>query len=262
MTIDATIAKPRFDIGRVIARMFSVIRGNPAVFLGLTLVLTLPTTLYAYVQYALFVPRVNYGTTAEQWSQMGVYLGGLAVYLLSLSLLQAALCQATIVTLNGERASFAGCLATGLRNAIPVTLITIMWAIGIVLGASLLLVPGIVLSLMWFVVTPVRVIESTDVMETFRRSAALTGGYRGHLFGLLVIFLVVWLGLRLGAPGLLGRMLYGAGHGEIMIVAFGADALITVITTLIAATGVASTYYELRTVKEGIVPEQLAAVFS
>lgn len=259
MAIDTSFARPRFDIGRVITRMFAVIRSNPAVFLGLTLVMALPTTLYAYVQYTVFFPRVSYGTTAEQWSQLGIYCGGLAVYLVSFSLLQAALCQATIVSLNGERASFAGCLATGLRNAIAVSLISILWAIGIVLGTALLLVPGVILSLMWFVVTPVRVAEGTAVMESFSRSAELTAGYRGPLFGLLVMFLVIWIGLRLFLPDIAET----ASPGDALLVEeFAADALITIVTTLIAATGVASTYYELRTVKEGIGPEQLAAVFS
>jgi len=39
------------------------------------------------------------------------------------------------------------------------------------------------------------------------------------------------------------------------------EPLVTAATTLVAAVGVASIYYELRSAREGIGPEALAAVF-
>jgi hypothetical protein len=41
-----------------------------------------------------------------------------------------------------------------------------------------------------------------------------------------------------------------------------ADAILRIFTTSIGAVGIASIYYELRLIKDGVAPQELAAVFA
>jgi hypothetical protein len=124
-------------------------------------------------------------------------------------------------------------------------------------------VPFFILLTMWAVLTPVRVAEQTSIGETFSRSAELSSGFRWHIFGLLVIYiLAAWaVGLVVGLIAGVTMVGGAGGVGAFSLVYVIANGIGTIITSLFGSTVIASTYYELRTAKEGIGPEQMAAVF-
>jgi len=185
------------------------------------------------------------------------------IYFVFTNLLQAAIAHGALVSLNGGRASFADCFSTGIRNALPLTGIVILATLGMMVGFVLLFVPGIILALMWSVITPVRVAEQTDVVETFSRSSSLTSGYKGSIFGISVMFFVLSFVVSMAIRPLSGLSLIGQGGTSSAILVFVAlSGIVRAVLGLIGAAGVASIYYELRLVKEGVGPEQLAAVFA
>ena len=255
-----------FEIGRVISRAFDVIANNAVTFLTLAVVMSLPTIAFRYFSAfqsnqlaGAFVPLGPNGYT----SVAGTMALGLFIYYIFANLLQAALTHGTIVALNGRKAGIGECLTTGLRHAIPLAVITFLASLGLILGFILLVVPFFILLTMWAVLTPVRVAEQTSIGETFSRSAELTSGFRWHIFGLLVIYIVaLWLvGLVVGLVSGITMIGSGGGIASFSTVYVVANGIGTIITSLFGATLIASTYYELRMAKEGIGPEQLAAVF-
>ena len=101
----------RFDIGRVIGRMFGVIGRNLAVFAGLALLLSgLPTALLGLARTGL-LPSTGALDLGLSWSWL--------VNMLISAWLQAALIRGSISDLNGARASFGDCLGTATGDILP-----------------------------------------------------------------------------------------------------------------------------------------------
>jgi hypothetical protein len=265
---DATVAT--FQIGRVVTRTFSVIGENIVTFTLLTLLVTVPLMLatLSASQDTLSLLQGN-GPGAGGVATMGM------TWLLSIVgmyFLQAALVHGTVVSLNGRKASFGECLSTGLSNFFPLFLIALLEMLGLVMGFVLLLVPGLMLLMRWSVAVPARVVEHTGVVESFRRSAELTRGHRWSIFGLAIVLLLLHVVLNwvFGAYSMSFRP--GAGSQVIQNFTEALKAnlnpvrLLTLMLSqtiywVVGAAGVASLYYELRTVKEGIGPQALASVF-
>jgi hypothetical protein len=121
----------------------------------------------------------------------------------------------------------------------------------------LLIAPGIILSLGWSVIVPVRVVEKKAIFDVFGRSWQLTSGYRWPIFGLFLIVGLGSLALQFVITPINGLI---SGTGGLAIY-MAAAVIVRVVLALFGATLVGVIYYELRSVQEGIGPEALAAVF-
>ena len=242
----------RFDIGRVIGRMFGVIGRNLAVFAGLALLLSgLPTALLGLARTGL-LPSTGALDLGLSWSWL--------VNMLISAWLQAALIRGSISDLNGARASFGDCLGTATGDILPLIGVSLLATAICVMGLFFFIVPGIILALVLSVSAPVRVIERTGVFAALGRSGDLTRDHRGAIF---LLFLLYGAGLFVGGIvlNLATAPLAFAGPAAVVIRAALVDPLVGAFTALIGAAGIASIYFELRTVKEGIGIEALAAVF-
>jgi len=243
-----------FEMGRVISRTFGVFQRNAVTFLALAALLMAPMLLATIYSAANVTP----GPSSQLYVMVVVsgVLGMICAYVL-----QASLVEGTVADLNGQRAGFSQCLSTGIRNVVPIIIIAILAYLGMALGIILLIVPGIMLAVSWAVVMPVRVIEQTSIGESFGRSRDLTKGFRWRIFWLLLIYVVLSSALQFGL-----RPLFGVAMLAQSVSALGYPYLllswaVNVVLSSVLAVGVASTYYELRLVKEGIGAQQLAAAF-
>ncbi|MBX3479114.1 MAG: hypothetical protein KF842_01850 [Caulobacter sp.] len=255
-----------FEIGRIFERTFGAVGFNFMPFLGLSLLLSgLPQAVFAYIQLE------NVKSTDGDFSPtyFGYLLVGWLVALVCSMTLQAAIIHGAVLDMNGRKARFADCLATGIRNFLPVLAISILSGLGVGLGTLMLVIPGIFLAIVWVVVVPVRVVENAGVFESFGRSMRLTEGSRWSILLLFVIYVVlsaivgaivtaVAMGVAAGVGGL--ASLQGPSTA-MTIVQVVVSPLIGSLSAMIGASGVAAIYTELRTIKEGVVPEQLASVF-
>jgi hypothetical protein len=256
-----------FGIGRVIARTFGVTGQNFIAFFLLALIARLPLLPLQLLE----ISKAQPGLTSQQAMALAFtpasILTGLAGLLLALIMsfvLQAALVHGTIVSLNGRKASLADCLGTGLRVFFPVVGISFLVSWGAILGFLLFVVPGIMLIVRWVVAVPVRVAEGPGILSAMGRSAELTHGHRWAIFGTMFLFVLMLFGLELlllplAAVASLSPAIQG--H-TLLLVNLGLSTLVSALGSMVGAVLVASIYYELRTIKEGIGPEQLAAVFS
>ena len=261
MTV-AAITPPSFDIGQVVNRTFGVIGRNLVSFGVLAVLASIPeAVLNVFVmQQAAGAAAGNpaYFLTASYWL---ILLASTVTSIVLNCVLQAALVSGAIIDLNGGRASFGQMLTTGLKAFFPVVAIAILSALAEAVGIILLIVPGIMLAVAWTVVVPVRIVEDKPIFECFGRSAALTKGHRWAIFGIAIVFYI--------GVGILSAMLrpvlgltMTAGVAEVSIIGVLFTGAVRVVTAVVAATGVACIYYELRTGKEGVGAEHLAAVFA
>ena len=106
-------------------------------------------------------------------------------------LLISTVVYGVVMELNGKRASFMDCVVVGLKRFLPAVLVTILFILAIGVGLIVLIVPGVIIACVLWVSIPASVIEKPGIGGAFSRSATLTSGYRGQVFGLA---LLVWGG--------------------------------------------------------------------
>jgi len=244
----------RFEIARVLTRMSGVLARNFPVFGLLALLLSgLPSLVLAVAERGMLA-----GLGTEAIGSFG--LGWLLTLLIN-ALLQAALIHGTVSDLNGRPASLGDCLNTAFRHVLPLIGVSIATTVAVVVGLFLFVVPGVILALALCVSAPVRVVEGLGVFASLGRSGDLTRNHRGALLLLFVFYGVGFLVLEalVGAVAMAAMFSLpgGASRGSELVVA----PLLQTIGALVGAAGVASIYFELRTVKEGVGVEALAAAF-
>ncbi|MGE0400558.1 MAG: hypothetical protein AB7T06_27865 [Kofleriaceae bacterium] len=166
------------------------------------------------------------------------------------TILSASLTYGVVMELYGTRPSLRACISNGVAQLIPVIGVVALSSLGI--GAGLLLiVPGIVFALNWYVVVPVAIIERLGVMDSLRRSRELTHDHRGQLFAIVVVtwlvtFALTYVGQQMldGLALLLASAVWSAMCGSLFAV----------------VTAVA--YTTLRQVKEGTRVPEIATAFA
>lgn len=247
-----------FSIGRVVSRTFEIIGRNSVTFLVLALAATLPTIFITYLT-SVQALAITGGASPFSGSTLGLTLLSYILSIVLSFLLQAALTYATVMDLNGRRASLGEALSTGLRSIGPLFVIGVIYTLAVGFSALLLVFPAFMLLTAWAVVVPSRVIENTPIMASFSRSSALTKGHRWPIFGLYVVFYLVVMAIEFAARPFFGlTMMSNVATSPAYFVVL---AIVGTLTAVIAATGTACIYYELRSSKEGIGPEHLASVF-
>lgn len=258
MTLES-MQRPQFEIAGVFSATFGAIGRNLVPFATLAfLFATLPQALVALL-------GLSDGALADSLGPYGKGLlqvvGGIISAIFSW-ILQAAVIHGTVDDLNGRKASVGACLTTAFRALGPVILISLLMALGLILGTLLLVIPGIILMVVWCVTIPAQVVERRGVIASFDRSRELTRGSRWMIFGLFVLYVVLsWI---LGAVVLaIGAAISGgiAGMATNQVMQLVISPLVAGASGLVGAVGAAAIYYELRVAREGIGPAALASVF-
>lgn len=258
-TAPATSAS--FDFGRVVSNTFRVVGANFRELAILAVLLAgLPAALLGWGQVMLTAP-VEGGPASIGPGLLLLFVG----YIFSLIgsvLLQATTVRATVATLNGDRTSAFSELGRSMSSILPLIGLAIVIGLSVTLGFLFLIVPGVILAVVWIVATPAYVIERPGVFGSLGRSRKLTSGHRWPIFGLLVVYIVAYMVVSMVVGGLIGAAaVIGGGIGGIMIASTASNAILGAISGVLLSAGVASIYYELRVIKEGVGAAQLAAVF-
>jgi hypothetical protein len=124
----------------------------------------------------------------------------------------------------------------------------------------LLVVPGIILMVMFWVYVPAIVVENAGIMECFGRSRALTRGHRWGIFGMFVLLIALIFGLEMILITQVEDM-----RGFAMAISSGwalwAISAVSVVVTAYAAVLTSVGYYYLRAEKEGVLIDDIAKVF-
>ncbi|MDR3073428.1 MAG: hypothetical protein LBV01_01725 [Deltaproteobacteria bacterium] len=237
-----------FNIGSILSRSFSTLMKRPLLFFGLTLLVSMPIQVMPTL---LGISDLERGG-----GLLFSFLLQVVGFMLNTAI-QGAIAYGVFQVLRGYRPGFGEALSRGLVRIIPLGIAAILGGLGIGLGFLLVIVPGVLLWCMWAVVAPVCTIEKLGPIASLKRSAALTKGCRLQVFclGLITYLLLLAIG---AATSLLFLALAFSIHKGIALLAVGA---ITAIPGAFMAVVLATLYYDLRAVKEGVTLDALAAVF-
>ena len=272
----ALASSERFEIGRVVERVLNVLRRNPRTLLLAALLLAaIPRAIGAAIQLVSF--NAGAGPMGP-----GYWISGL-IGLASAVVLQPALLFGVVSDLSGGKATLGQMLNVAVRTALPALVVGVIVYIASFIGLCLLIVPGIIVALMLCVATPARVIEGPGIMRALSRSSELTQGSRWAILGFFVVLFVLsllfsmlvglvvsLLGLESGYGAVFSLFTNPRASSEIVRTSMSwshwptllvVGPLVASFQTLIGAAAIASVYYELRWVKDGVRGESLAAAF-
>ena len=232
---------------RVLAQTWGIFRRNvvklvtlAAIVVGVAVVAVVGLVVAAGFAFAIG-GAVAGGAAAVLFGLFGIF----GIIVVSV-VLQAAYVQVAIADLNGRELSVGACLESTFNHIGPLVGIAVLMGLGLLAGLLAFVVPAFILLTMWSVVAPVRVVERTEVVATFRRSMELTAGSRWRVFGLIAIYIVASAVVQGALENLGGPFVAG---------------LASALMGMLAAIGTAALYMELRRLKDGVAPESLASVF-
>jgi hypothetical protein len=263
MTV-AAAPSVNFDMGRVISAGFGLLARRPLPILLLAFVLAyLPGAVVGWAATSLAGPTPTPGVAPDLGATFA-RLGELEVITFVAAgvawVFQGGVALVATADAAGRSEEIGGQLSRALGYA-PIIFITgLVATVGIFLGTLLLIVPGVLLSLAWSVCPAVGAVEGKGFMDMFRRSAELTRGCRGALFGIALIFGISAAVLSFGLRLVIGAPMVMSGAQPALLTFVLLPALSAVIAAVIASVNAAA-YLELRGVKEGLAADGFAAMF-
>jgi hypothetical protein len=244
------LAREVFTVGGALSRAFDIWSRNVAFFVGASLVIHLPLVFFPGFQSA----SRNQLEMTQLAGQLGVLYLQIVVQALLGFGVAGAFTYAVVEQLRGRAVDPGRTFSVGISKIVPLLGVTITTGLLVGLGALLCCVPGIVFWLWWILIAPVVVIEGKTGGEARARSKGLTEGHRWGILGLLLLLSIVsaviggGLGVLFGATDSIPRRLV-------------VQVIFVAIVASFQAVVLAVTYYQLRSEKEGVDIDQLAAVF-
>jgi hypothetical protein len=236
-----------FGVGSVLGMGFRVYGRNIVAFTLITAVVYVPIILWT----------LSLLSGDMSLSSLSKYVAGVGLLSLVLnSFVSATLTFGVVKELQGQRAGIGACLATGFARMMPALGVGILTALAIMGGMILLIIPGIIAMCALYVAMPASVIEKPGVVGALKRSAELTKGYRGAIFGLVLIMGI--FNYALGRVEQVAFPLDSMAHIKTYLwINCGTSIVIGALTSVIAAVA----YFQLRADKDGTTANDLAKVF-
>ena len=240
-----------FQVGSVIGRGVSVFFRNIVAFAIITVLLfVVPIVLTAFV----FVTM----------DPVAAIILTILVWLIAYFWLSAALVYGVVSDLRGTKAGIGEILRGALSVLLPVSLISIVVGVLVVLGWMVFIIPGIFLYVIFWVAVPAAVVERTGVIDSMKRSLELTKGNRWKVFFVLVLWIVISFIIQMVVAFAVGIPMMPADQMTAPQVSTAGMWIADIVNMLLAGIGasiLAVGYHDLRVAKEGIGSEEIARTF-
>ena len=250
-----------FSVGDILKLSFSVYFSNLPAFLPLSLIAFVPSFAVVFLPESstfhnplVLDPAVLDPRNPEYWEFVMAGTRESFVDLLCAIWLQAGLAFGVVRHLRGGKPGFLETFVQSLRMLIPALLVAAVVAIATGIGLLLIVVPGVIIALVLWVAVPAAVVERSG-LRALGRSAQLTNGYKGQIFGLALILTILQMVAASVVVMLASTVMIDPLSG------FVALQLCGVVLSGIWATAVSVTYHDLRVLKEGVDTRVVSQVF-
>ena len=252
-----------FSVGDIIKTTLAVYFNNLPAFLPLSLIVLAPSFLIVLLPESSsfntppVLPDPTEDPAAASEAMLPFYVvmfrEGLVGWLCPV-LLHAAFAYGVVRHLRGGHAGFSESLAQFARRLVPVLGVMVIVAIATGIGFLLLVVPGVWLTVVLWVSLPAVVVERSR-LGAIQRSAELTRGFRGPIFGLVLILWVADFVVLSVSDWIVSAVVSHA------LLAWCVIKFVAVVTAGIYATAVSVTYHDLRVLKDGVDTRSVSNVF-
>ena len=177
---------------------------------------------------------------------------------------------------EGQKVDIGDLFPAALRKMLPLMGVLLIGTLGTLLGYALLIIPGIILALLWSVAMPALVAENLGVVDSLKRSAALTKGCKRWIFLTYLVLMAAIIGIYLLIVAVVVAIFAGvvasAGSGTPNAGLIIVGVILAIIAVFALLVGVlvflmyfmslkASIYRETRLVHEGVAGHGLQDVF-
>ena len=181
-------------------------------------------------------------------------LAGAFVMLLVFTMVYVAMIYGVFQDMRDQPFNLMEGLGRGLTRFWPLIGLWICAGLGATAGFILLIIPGVILIVMWWVAAPACVLERLGPIRSLERSGDLTRGNRWRIFA---VILVIWLGSTFvgSIVGVVPTLM------QLPIVAAVLQYLWNTLTTAYHLIATVVAYHELRFAREGIDTSSIASVF-
>lgn len=254
-----------FSVGDILRTSFTVYFSNLPAFLPLSLIVFLPAFAVVLLPDS---SSLNSSPVIPQPNEMqdpGAVFDVLVPFYvvliresfmawLCVFWLEAALAFGVVRHLRGGHAGFMESFVQFSRRIVPASVIAVIVAVVTFIGFVFFFVPGVVLALILWVAAPAVVVERGG-LRALSRSAELTRGFKGQIFGLALV-----LGLFQLVAAFMAEMVSTAITSSSLLAWTMAQAVGLVLSG-IWATAVAVTYHDLRVLREGVDTRTVSRVF-
>jgi hypothetical protein len=225
---------------RLVTDAFGLYRRYPWLFFALAAAVAVPFEL---------VVLAAIGSGADKTSHdagLGLLLIALELALVT-PLISALHIHAVVAVREGREPQIGRVARQGLAVLPVVAAVSIMSWLGIVVGFIALVVPGVILTLRWYVVAQTAAIEDEGWVPALRRSATLTSGNYGRVFLLLLFASAITL-----LPALLVELAFDDSTGP---AAFLVGVLVQIFAWSFTALTTALLYLDLRARRQLLLGE-------
>ncbi|MGC7099043.1 YciC family protein [Amycolatopsis lurida] len=195
------------NVGEILDGAFNTVRRNPAVMLGVSLVVVLITQFVGYVVSLPLLDDLNRATeatnrvlTEQQALDMAVDLLGSSAQVAVITGLVTALGSSfldgflTVVVgkaILGRKPTFGEALKEATPRLLPLLAMTLLYTLMIFVGLLLCIVPGVYLAVVFGLATPALVLEKAGVGTAFKRSSLLVKNAFWRVLGVLLLAIVI-----------------------------------------------------------------------
>ena len=249
-----------FGVGEVARTAATLLRRKAGAFTALSLAGFAPVLVAIVLVVTVLIIAAEDSAAA---TAAAVILYGI-VTLAGFAWSQAAIIYCAVRTLRAEPPTIGQAARRALAKIAPVAGVVLLGGLATAAGMFLLVVPGIVLWLMFWVAVPAAVVEG-GVVSALRRSHELT---RGHKWTILRLAIVLMLAMWLGAVVVMaGPMLAAAAADDsvwefiALFAQLGAWLLVQVLAWAVWGVVAAASYYHLRLAAEGGSGRDIVDVF-
>jgi hypothetical protein len=228
-----------FRVGSALGRALDLLFRNFVPFVAISALATVPLFFYEY-------SALSHGRLGT-WIQTGLNsaLTGLCTAMILFGVFQA---------LRGRPVPVGASIARGLTRAVPVVIASLLVSLITTLGYFLLIIPGLIAAMAFFVTLPACVVERLGPIDSMSRSAELTKGHRWGIFG--AVFVVGLIDL------VVIMILLATLHRPESLLAFNIALYgYSTLSRAYESVLVGIIYHDLRVVKEGIDLDKIASVF-
>lgn len=257
--ITAELDKEPLGVGAIISESCWILSRNfPIVFL-VSVVSALLLTLVEAVVYG-----VPFGTgTISSTAGYGVVLGELLFVVIDVAIsgvMTALLVQMAYDAKLGRPISLRSYITTATPVIPQIVVLSVLVGVMTLLGVFALIIGALWVVAVFYVVTPVIVIERGSY-GSLARSAELTKEYRWSIVGVCLVFgFFNRLAGRIG-DGLFGSTYFATDQVTTFLLAGTAYSLLIGLAYALVGIATALVYARLREIKEGVAVDEIAAVF-
>jgi len=256
------------SIGRVLRNTLLVLRSRWLLLLPVSLGLAI-VSLFAdlYLATGVRTAFLRYGMPSSliDFFYISVVNGALTAVIGAMfrSVLEAVFVRPVSLAILGQREPLLAALQSMVPALLPGMIAGVISTLLASIGWAFLVVPGVALSCAWMVAIPALINERLGFMECLGRSAELTEGNRWRVLALLVIYgvLVTFWSASISAIILTFREILVTHPLAVSWASDGFYCLSVTIDYALFAIAVTCLYVELRQLKEGVEPGDMARVF-